>query len=100
MAIEFYKHNIKNNNAYFSENWKEREERRAYYQSFDEEKLVAMTEDEFLEYISKLWSMLVWGNKKYVVDKIIRDNGFGYVKKQLANFFMDHLIWKPGGMNS
>lgn len=91
MAIESYKHNIKNNNAYFSENWKEREERRAYYQSFDEEKLVAMTEDEFLEYISKLWSMLVWGNKKYVVDKIIRDNGFGYVKKQLAKLLYGSL---------
>lgn len=83
-AIEAYKKNKKNNNAYFSENWKEREERRVYYQSFNEEKLLAMTEDEFLEYISKLWSMLVWGNKKYVVDKIIRDNGFSNVKKQLA----------------
>lgn len=43
-----------------------------------------MTEDEFLEYISKLWSMLIWGNKKYVVDKLIEDNGFENVKKQLV----------------
>ena len=43
-----------------------------------------MTEDEFLEYISKLWSMLIWGNKKYVVDKLIADNGFTALKKQLA----------------
>ena len=43
-----------------------------------------MTEDEFLEYISKLWSMLIWGNKKYVVDKMIADNGFAALKKQLA----------------
>ena len=42
-------------------------------------------EDDFLEYISKLWSMLIWGNKKYVVDKIVADNGFGNVKKQLAD---------------
>lgn len=43
-----------------------------------------MTEDEFLEYISKLWSMLVWGNKKYVVDQLIADNGFVALKEQLA----------------
>ncbi len=43
-----------------------------------------MTEEDFLEYISKLWSMLIWGNKKYVVDKLIDDNGFTVLKKQLA----------------
>ncbi len=43
-----------------------------------------MTEDDLLEYISKLWSMLIWGNKKYVVDKLIADNGFTSLKKQLA----------------
>ena len=43
-----------------------------------------MAEEEFLEYISKLWSMLIWGNKKYVVDKLIADNGFSALKKQIA----------------
>jgi hypothetical protein len=45
-----------------------------------------MTEDEFLEYINKLWSMLIWGHKKYVVDKLIADNGFVALEKQLAEF--------------
>lgn len=72
------------NAAYYSDNWKERSERKLYYQSFTEAKLLAMTEDELLAYISKLWSMLIWGNKKYVVDKLIADNGFENVKKQLA----------------
>ncbi len=62
----------------------ERRERIAYYQSFSEEKLLAMSEDEFYEYISQLWAMVIWGNKKYIVDKIIADNGFSNVKKQLA----------------
>lgn len=62
----------------------ERKERKEYYQSFTKDKLLAMTEEEFLEYISKLWSMLIWGNKKYVVDKMIADNGFAMLKKQLA----------------
>ncbi len=72
------------NSAYYEENWAERKERKEYYQSFTKDKLIAMTEDEFLEYISKLWSMLIWGNKKYVVDKLIVDNGFTTLKKQLA----------------
>lgn len=28
--------------------------------------------------------MLIWGNKKYAVDKLIADNGFDARKKQLA----------------
>lgn len=74
----------KSNAAYYEENWTERKERKEYYQSFTKDKLLAMTEEEFLEYISKLWSMLIWGNKKYVVDKLIADNGFDTLKKQLA----------------
>ena len=50
-----------------------------------EEKLLAMTEEDFLEYISRLWAVLMWGNKKYVVDKLIEDNGFSTLKKQLAD---------------
>ena len=83
-AISAYTKKKITNAAYYSDNWKERSERKSYYQSFSETKLLAMTEDELFAYISKLWSMLIWGNKKYVVDKLIVDNGFENVKKQLA----------------
>lgn len=83
-AIQAYISKRKTNAAYYDENWTERKERKAYYQSFDKAKLLSMTEDQFLEYISKLWSMLIWGNKKYVVDKLVADNGFENVKKQLV----------------
>lgn len=83
-AIQAYVENRKQKAAYYEENWTERKERKEYYQSFDKVKLLAMNGDEFLEYISKLWSMLIWGNKKYVVDKLIADNGFENVKKQLV----------------
>ena len=83
-AIQAYISKKKTNAAYYDENWTERKERKAYYQSFDKAKLLSMTEDQFLEYISKLWSMLIWGNKKYVVDKLVADNGFENVKKQLV----------------
>lgn len=63
----------------------ERNERKQYYQSWTEERLRTMTEDEFVEYIGKLWSMIVWGNKKYIADKIIESNGFNNVKNMLID---------------
>ncbi|NBK77031.1 hypothetical protein D5272_00040 [bacterium D16-76] len=83
-AITAFFKGKKSDAAYYENNWAERKERKDYYQSFTKDRLLAMTEDEFLEYISKLWSMLIWGNKKYVVDKLIADNGFVALKKQLA----------------
>ena len=83
-AINEFIKKKKSNAAYYEENWSERKERKDYYRSFSKDKLIAMTEEEFLEYISKLWSMLIWGNKNYVVDKLIGDNGFEHLKMQLA----------------
>lgn len=83
-AILAFVKNKKTNAAYYDDNWTERKERKAYYQSFTRAKLLAMSEDDFFAYISKLWSMLIWGNKKYVVDKLIADNGFDVLKKQIA----------------
>lgn len=83
-SINEFSKKRKSNAVYYEENWAERKERKEYYQSFTKDKLLAMTEDDFLEYISKLWSMLIWGNKKYIVDKLIADNGFVALKKQLA----------------
>ena len=84
LAISEFAKKRKSNAAYFEENWADRKERKKYYQSFAKDSLIAMTEDEFFEYIGKLWSMLIWGNKKYAVDKLIADNGFAPLKKQLA----------------
>ena len=83
-AITDFVKNKKANAAYYDDNWTERKARKSYYQSFTRDKLLAMTEEDLFEYISRLWSMLIWGNKKYVVDKLIADNGFESLKKQLA----------------
>ena len=83
-AIAAFIKNKKTNASYHDDKWAERKERKAYYQSFTKDKLLAMTEDAFFEYISRLWSMLMWGNKKFVVDKLIADNGFDALKKHLA----------------
>ena len=83
-AISAFVKNKEANAAYYNDNWAERKERKTYYQSFTRDKLLAMTEEGFLEYISKLWSMLIWGNKKYVADQLMADNGFDVIKKELA----------------
>jgi hypothetical protein len=66
----------------------QRAERVAYYQAYTAEKIRAMSEDELYEYVAKLWAMLIWGNKKYVVDKLIQEHGLKKVKDELAE-----LVW-------
>lgn len=65
-----------------------RADRVSYYRSQNPGKIRAMTEEDFYAYISKLWAMLIWGNKEYVVDKLIKDNGFNNIKNELAQ-----LVW-------
>lgn len=63
---------------------KDREEREIYYKSYTFDKIISMDENEFYEYISKLWAMIIWGNKHYIIDKYINDNGFENLKKSIA----------------
>ena len=70
------------------EDLSEREERKAFFASYTSERLVSLSEDEFTAYMSRLWAMLVWGNKQYYVDKVIDANGFDNIKAELAE-----LVW-------
>lgn len=63
---------------------KERLEREQYYKSYTSERILLMTEEEFYEYISKLWAMIIWGNKHYIIDKYISDNGFENLKTAIT----------------
>lgn len=78
----------KENQKRFEEDFRERGDLVNYYQAFKEEEILSMSEEDIYEYISKLWAMLIWGNKHYVVDKIIEENGLENFKKNLAK-----LIW-------
>lgn len=62
-----------------------REERRRFYQGWTRNRLLEMSEDDFHEYVAKLWAMLIWGNKRYVTDKLIEDNGFDHLRRELAD---------------
>ena len=46
-AIAAFIKSKKANVAYHDDNWAERKERKAYYQSFTKDKLLAMSEDAF-----------------------------------------------------
>ena len=46
-AIAAFIKNKKANAAYHDDNWAERNERKAYYQSFTRDRLLAMTPDAF-----------------------------------------------------
>jgi len=63
-----------------------------YYKKWTKEKTLKISEEELYEYMAKLWAMQIWGNKKYYVDKIIKDNGLDKIREQFAE-----LIW---GKNS
>lgn len=81
--IKEYKLHISNVSS--TEAINERNERKQYYQSWTEKNIKNMNEEQFVEYIGKLWSMIVWGNKKYIADKIIELNGFDNVKNMLVD---------------
>lgn len=70
------------------DDFNERRERIAYYQSWTPQRMQSMTADDFTEYMAKLWAMRIWGNKQYVVDKLIDDNGFPDIINKLSD-----LIW-------
>lgn len=86
--LRIYKQNLEKDPAKHASDLAERTERIAYYQSWTKDLILAMTEEGFYEYITKLWAMLIWGNKQYIVDKMIQDNGFETLKKELSE-----LVW-------
>lgn len=86
--MKLFLENLEKNSDKHKEDSKERLELTEYYQNFTKDKIIRMTEEEIYQYVSKLWAMLIWGNKHYVVDKIIENNGLDNFKLCLAD-----LVW-------
>lgn len=72
----------------FERDLRERIDITTYYRQFSRERMLVMSTDDIYDYLSKLWAMLIWGNKHYVVDKILADNGLDTFKRCLAD-----LVW-------
>ncbi len=80
-----YLKKIKSQNSEIEiEDLKERKERETFYTSYNKDQILSMDENELYEYLSKLWAMIIWGNKHYIIDKFIKDNGFENLKSKIA----------------
>lgn len=86
--IQNYKKNHDDKPIKFKEDYQERLEYVEMYQSFDADRIDSMTVEDLYDYISPLWAMLIWGNKRYVVDKLVDDNGLDTIKEELK-----YLLW-------
>src|SRR5579872_2667393 len=93
--VKEYLVKLKSSPDKFAQDLKEREERAAYYKSWTAERLRAMTKEDLAEYLSKLWAMRIWGNKKYVVDQIVDDNGLPALLSSIAD-----LVWSTQAIES
>lgn len=98
--IKIFMNEFKQNPSKFDDDYKERLDLITYYQGFTKDRILSMTEDEIYEYISKLWAMLIWGNKHYAVDKIIGDNGLNEFRKNLAELVWGKQEIEEGGITS
>lgn len=72
----------------YAKDCREREERRSYFQAWTRERLLEITAEDLYSYLRRLWALRIWGNKQYVVDKIISNNALQTVRQELVE-----LIW-------
>ncbi len=86
--IKEYAEKVANRSEQSLDDLNARQERIAYYQSWTADRIRNMSDEDLFEFISKLWAMRIWGNKQYVVDKLIEDHGLEKVRNELAE-----LIW-------
>lgn len=87
-ALKAYRDRLSADRLAYERDRGERRERIAYYQGWTADRIRSMSEDDLYEYFGKLWAMLIWGNKKYAVDKLIDDNSIKKLKAELVE-----LIW-------
>lgn len=67
----------------------ERRERVAWFQAWDRNRLLSLDADTLEEYLSRLWAMLIWGNKRYYTDLIISKNTIEVVRSNLVSLLLD-----------
>ena len=56
------------------------------YQRQTRQSINSMEKEEFTDLIGSLLGAKKWGNKNELIDKLIEENGFSYLKKRLAEF--------------
>ena len=86
--IELYKSQFVGSPNSESEDIIERKRRIDFYQSFTKEKLSNISYEDFTSFIGTLWASAMYGNKKYLVDRIIEanDGNLKNIGKKLSGF--------------
>lgn len=69
----------------FAENKTDRVHRELYYQKELPKRVDKLTEAELDELISSLWASRMWGNKQYLVQKVIADNSIEKLRIELKS---------------
>ena len=86
--IANYLGNLQKDQKKHDDDLRERTERKAFFQGWSVDRMRTMSEEDIYGYFSQLWAMRIWSNKRYVIEKMIRENGFEKLKAELAN-----LVW-------
>lgn len=89
--INNFQHKLANHQTKLDADYKQRQEDIDFYSTFDTAKILQMTDEDVYTYMSRLWAMLIWGNKKYYIDKILADNGLAKFKKELNSLLYDNV---------
>ena len=87
-SISRYTDWIAQNQEEWEEERAQRAERKAFFQSWTRERISTMDEDCYLEFMSKLWALRMWGNKPHIVNYIIERNGMETLRTELVE-----LMW-------
>lgn len=82
--LESFLRKSKSEVSQFEDDYKERSEITRLYGSYGREEILSLDEEALYKYLSPLWAMRIWGNKHYVVDKIVEDNGLETLLHKLA----------------
>lgn len=84
--VKDYAHELQTNPIQFESDKNERKAMVDFYSNCTEKKIMAMNTNDIFDYLHGLWAMMMWGNKNYVVNKIIENTGLENFRLQLANF--------------
>lgn len=74
--------------AKYAEEIAHREAHAEQVRRWTKEQVVQLDAEGLYRFISPLWAMLIWGNKQYVVDKLLSENGLGNIRTELSE-----LMW-------
>lgn len=80
--------NAEKNSEKYKSDQKERKEHVDFYKQYTREKILMLDVEGIHKYLSILWALRMWGNKRYVVDGIVEENSLEKLKTKLAE-----LIW-------